>query len=192
MPRQAPLALAGISLQVTQRDVNRYAIFMNDEDREHYYRLLCAATQEHGIAVHAYVFMGNHVHLLLTSPQRNGLPRATRNVGQCYVQAFNRRHRRCGTLWQGRFKSFLVDSEHYRWSSVHASLSLQDDVLVTPQTAYLALDSDPLVRAKAYGEWLHQGVSEDDLHRIREHLQKECALGDRTFRLWSSGPSAAR
>ncbi|WP_017462649.1 transposase [Dyella ginsengisoli] len=205
MPRQARLELPGIPLHVTQRGVNRCAIFVDDEDREHYYRLLGEATREHGIAVHAYVFMGNHVHLLLTSPQRDGLSRAMRNLGQCYVQAFNRRHRRCGTLWQGRFKSCLVDSECYLltvyryielnpvraamverpeqfpWSSVHANLSLQEDPLVTPHPAYLALDCDPTVRAKAYGEWLRQGVSEDDLLHIREHLQKERALGDRTF-----------
>lgn len=205
MPRQARLELPGIPLHVTQRGVNRCAIFVDEEDRGHYYRLLYEATREHGIAVHAYVFMGNHVHLLMTSPQRDGLSRAMRNVGQCYVQAFNRRHRRSGTLWQGRFKSCLVDSERYlltvyryielnpvravmverpeqyRWSSVHANLSLQDDVVVTPHPAYLALDVNPVVRTQAYGEWLRQGVSEDDLKRVREHLQKERALGDRTF-----------
>jgi putative transposase len=57
--------------------------------------------------------MGNHVHLLLTSPHREALSRAMRNFGQCYVQAFNKRHRRSGTLWQGRFKSCLVDTDRY-------------------------------------------------------------------------------
>ena len=68
---------------------------------------------EHDIAVHAYVLMGNHVHLLLTPPAQEALSRAMRNFGQCYVQAFNKRHRRSGTLWQGRFKSCLVDTERY-------------------------------------------------------------------------------
>lgn len=176
MPRQARLELPGIPLHVTQRGVNRCAIFVDEEDREHYYQLLCDAAHEHDIAGHAYVFMGNHVHLLLTSPQRDALSRTMRNVGQCYVQAFSRRHRRSGTLWQGRFKSCLVDSErylltvyryielnpvraamverpeHYRWSSVHANFLLASDALVTPHPAYLALDESPAVRAQAYGE----------------------------------------
>ncbi|GAB2554644.1 hypothetical protein GCM10027065_26620 [Rhodanobacter koreensis] len=149
--------------------------------------------------------MGNHVHLLLTSPERDALSRAMRNVGQCYVQAFNRRHRRTGTLWQGRFKSCLVDSERYlltvyryielnpvraamverpeqhRWSSVHANLNQRPDDLVTPHPVYLGLDRDPNVRAEAYRMWLRQGVSDDDLHQIRRHLQQERALGDIKF-----------
>jgi len=147
----------------------------------------------------------NHVHLLLTSPERNALSRVMRNVGQCYVQAFNRRHRRTGTLWQGRFKSCLVDSERYlltvyryielnpvraamverpeqhRWSSVHANLNQRPDDLVTPHPVYLGLDVDPNVRAEAYRAWLRQGVSDDDLHQIRHHLQQERALGDAKF-----------
>jgi REP element-mobilizing transposase RayT len=84
--------------------VNRCAIFVDDVDRRHFYDLLCDATAEHGIAVHAYVFMGNHIHLLLTPPAHEALSRAMRNFGQCYVQAFNKRHRRSGTLWQGRIQ----------------------------------------------------------------------------------------
>ena len=68
---------------------------------------------EHDIAVHANVLMGNHVHLLLTPPAREALSRSMRNFGQCYVQAFNKRHRRRGTLWQRRFKSCLVDTERH-------------------------------------------------------------------------------
>lgn len=132
---------------------------------------------EHLIHVHAYVFMGNHVHLLLTPPDREALSRAMRNFGQCYVQAFNKRHRRSGTLWQGRFKSCLVDTdrylmtvylyielnpvrtpmvgsfpEQYRWSSVRANLGLQEDLLITPHPAFLAQDHDPQVRSAAYRE----------------------------------------
>ena len=112
MPRQTRLELPGTPLHITQRGVNRCAIFVDEEDRRHYYELLRDTVHEHGIAVHAYVLMGNHVHLLLTSPERDALSRAMRNVGQCYVQAFNRRHRRTGTLWQGRFKSCLVDGRN--------------------------------------------------------------------------------
>lgn len=205
MPRQPRLEFPGIPLHITQRGVNRCAIYVDDEDREHYDRPLCDATREHGITAHAPVFMDNHIHPLLSSPLHDALSRTMRNVDQCYVQAFNRRHRRLGTLWQGRFKSCLVDSERHlltvyryiemnpvraamveppqqhRWSSVHVNLRMQRDALVTPHPAYLALDKSPAVRAQACGEWLRQGVGEDELQRTWAHLQKERALGDRTF-----------
>jgi putative transposase len=173
IPRRPRLELPGTPLHVVQRGVNRCAIFVDDVDRQHYYDLLCDAAASHDIAVHAYVFMGNHIHLLLTSPQPEALSRVMRNTGQCYVQAFNRRHRRSGTLWQGRFKSCLVDTERYmmtvyryielnpvraamverpeqhRWSSVHANLGLLKDQLVTPHSIYLALDHDASIRVEA-------------------------------------------
>jgi putative transposase len=205
MPRRPRLQLPGNPLHITQRGVNRCAIFVDDLDRNHFYDLLCSAMAEHLIDVHAYVFMGNHVHLLLTPPDRDALSRAMRNFGQCYVQAFNKRHRRSGTLWQGRFKSCLVDTdrylmtvyryielnpvrasmvalpEQYRWSSVHANLDLRKDLLVTPHPVFLAQDHDPQARAAAYRTWLHEGVSEDELLSIRVHLEQERALGDAKF-----------
>lgn len=113
MPRQPRLHLPGIPLHITQRGVNRCAIFVDDDDRQHCYQLLREVMAANTVAVHAYVFMGNHIHLLLTAPEADALPRAMRNLGQCYVQAFNNRHDRCGPLWQGRYKSCIVDSEQY-------------------------------------------------------------------------------
>ncbi|MEP7186973.1 MAG: transposase [Rhodanobacter sp.] len=207
VPRRPRLELPGTPLHLIQRGVNRCAIFVDDVDRRHYDDLLCDAATTYGIAVHAYVFMGNHIHLLLTSPQPDALSLAMRNTGQCYVKSFNRRHRRSGTLWQGRFKSCLVDTQRYlmtvyryielspvraamlerpeghRWSSVHANLGVLKDPLVTPHSLYLALDQDATIRAEAYRAWLHAGVSDDDLQRIRVHLQQERALGDAKFQI---------
>ncbi|HET7931071.1 MAG TPA: transposase [Rhodanobacteraceae bacterium] len=205
MPRQPRLRISGVPLHITQRGVNRCAIFVDDADRRHLYRLLCDATVEHGIAVHAYVFMGNHIHLLLTATDGDALPRAMRKVGQCYVQAFNYRHHRSGPLWQGRFKSCLVASEHYlmavyryielnpvraamtrhpeqhRWSSVHANLGLIEDPLVTPHPRFTALGPDRDARATAWRDLLQQGIGQDDVDGIRAHLQQERALGDPRF-----------
>ncbi|HET6632673.1 MAG TPA: transposase [Rhodanobacteraceae bacterium] len=205
MPRRPRLQLPGVPLHVTQRGVNRGAIFIDHLDRLHYHELLCEAAQEHAIAVHAYVFMSNHTHLLLTSTQPDGLARAMRNSGQRYVQAFNRRHGRTGTLWQGRFKSCLVNSDRhllqvyryielnpvragmcaraddYRWSSVHANLERRSDKLVTPHPSFLSLHHEAALRAERYRAWLNESVSSDDLQRIRAHLNQERALGDPTF-----------
>lgn len=205
MPRQPRLHIAGIPLHVTQRGVNRCAIFADDADRRHYYRLLCNATVECRIAVHAYVLMGNHVHLLLTSSDGDALSRAMRKVGHCYVQAFNHRHGRSGPLWQGRFKSCLVDSERYlmavyryielnpvraalaerpeqhRWSSIHANLGLIADPLVTPHPRFLALGRNRAARVAAYRELLQRGIDRDEMDGIRAYLQQERVLGNPRF-----------
>jgi putative transposase len=99
----APLRidLPGWPMHVPQRGVNRCAIFLDDADRQHYLRLLREACVARSIALHAYVLMDNHVHLLLTTLREGDLSWAMHAVGQRYVQAFNLRHRRVGTLWQG-------------------------------------------------------------------------------------------
>ena len=205
MPRRARLVLAGIPLHVTQRGVNRAAIFLDDEDRHHFRRLLREACAAHCIAIHAFVLMDNHVHLLLTPSKPESLAPAMRVLGQSYVQAFNARHGRCGTLWQGRFKSCLVDSdrylltvcryielnpvraamvtapENYRWSSVHTHLGAACDPLITPHPVYLALAHTFAERIAAYREWLQAGICEDDLKAIRSHLEQERALGSEGF-----------
>lgn len=86
MPRRARLILPNVPLHVTQRGVNRAAIFIDDDDRHHYRRLLREACAENAIAVHAFVLMDNHVHLLLTPTRPEALAVAMRNVGQSYVQ----------------------------------------------------------------------------------------------------------
>jgi putative transposase len=83
MPRRPRLELPGTPLHKIQPGVNRCAILVDGIDRRHYYDLLCDAATTHGIDVHAYVFMGNHIHLLLTSPQPDALSLAMRNTGQC-------------------------------------------------------------------------------------------------------------
>jgi len=205
MPRQARLEIPGVPLHITQRGVNRCAIFLDDDDRQHYLGLIALSAKKHALRIHAYVLMGNHVHLLVSSGQAGMVSRAMRQLGQNYVTAFNRRHRRTGTLWEGRFKSCLVDSERYLltayryielnpvraamvaapedypWSSVHANLGLRHDPLVTPHESFLAMASDAAERAAAYRIWLREGVGSDELLAIRQHLQQERAFGSHRF-----------
>ncbi|MEO8366999.1 MAG: transposase, partial [Pseudoxanthomonas sp.] len=205
MPRRARLVLPNQPLHVTQRGVNRAAIFIDDEDRHHYRRLLREACAEHGVALHAFVLMDNHVHLLLTPRTVAALALAMRVSGQSYVQAFNARHRRSGTLWQGRYNSCLVDSDRYlltvcryielnpvraamvaqpqdyRWSSVHTHLGTACDPLITPHPLYLALGSTMGMRAEAYRQWLEAGVSQEELVDIRRYIAQQRAYGDHRF-----------
>ena len=205
MPRRSRLQLPGVPLHITHRGVNRAAIFIDDEDRCHYLRLLERMVIEHHLAVHAYVLMDNHIHLLATAMRSDAVASALRRLAQCHVQSVNRRHRRTGTLWEGRFKSCLVDSdrylltvyryielnpvrarmvdrpEQYAWSSVHANAHLRVDPIVVPHPCYVALHADPRERATLYRAWLHEGVDEEQLGAIRTHLAQERAYGDRHF-----------
>jgi putative transposase len=207
MPRRPRLELPGVPLHITHRGVNRAATFLEDEDFSYYLRCLGEALSKYDIALHAYVLMTNHVHLLLTSPEPGRLSAAMSQLGQRFVPAFNRKYQRTGTLWEGRFKSCLVDTERYlfvvhryielnpvraavvaaaedyRWSSVHASLGTAHDPLVTFHPAYLAMSAEPAQRGALYRDWLRQGIGEDDLQAIRMHLQQERALGDRRFQV---------
>ncbi len=205
MPRRPRLELPGLPLHVTHRGINRAATFLDEEDFIHYRRCLGDALAEQDIALHAYVLMTNHVHLLLTSPAAGRLSIAMSRLGQRYVPNFNRKHGRTGTLWEGRFKSCLVDSENYlltvhryielnpvraamaglpedyRWSSVHASLAMTVDTIVTPHPTYVALHIDRSQRGLLYRTWLRQGLADEDVQAIRAHLQQERALGNPRF-----------
>lgn len=205
MPRRPRLEIPGIPVHLVHRGVNRAATFLEPADYTCYRNSLGDALVENDIALHAYVFMGNHVHLLLTAPAKGALSSAMCCVGRRYVPWFNRRHGRTGTLWEGRFKSCLVDSERYLltvlryielnpvraaiaaspeeypWSSARANLGLIDDALVAPHATYLALGHDSSTRSIAYREWLMQPLEDVDREAIRLHLQQERVLGDARF-----------
>ena len=205
MPRRARLVIPGIPLHITQRGVNRCAIFLDIDDRKHYLALLRSTTVHHDIDVHAYVLMGNHVHLLVTTHDVESLSAAMRRLGQCYVQAFNRKHGRTGTLWEGRYKSCLVETEaylltlyryielnpvraamteaaeNYHWSSARGNLGIWQDPVLTPHSVFMAFTVDSTRRSKIYARWLSQGTNEEDLVAIRSYLEQEKALGSCRF-----------
>lgn len=205
MPRRPRLVVAGIPLHITQRGVNRAAIFLDAEDCTRYRELLADIAAGHDLAVHAYALMTNHVHLLLTPARTDDLAHAMRLLNQRYVTAFNRRHRRTGTLWESRFRSCLVDTErylltlycyielnpvraamveapeHYRWSSARANLGLAADPGLTPHAVYLALGTTETDRVRTYAGWLRSRTTDDDLVAIRAHIQQERALGSPRF-----------
>jgi putative transposase len=205
MPRVARLEVPGVPMHITHRGVNRAAVFIDDLDRRTYLELLSASLQRQGVGLHAYVLMGNHVHLLVSASVTGATSRAMRNATQCYVQWFNRSHQRTGTLWEGRFKSCLVDSERYvltviryielnpvralmvaepsdfSWSSVRFHLGLQREPRLTMHPTVEALACDRASRAEIYRRWLMQPLSEDELASIRRHTSQQRALGDPRF-----------
>jgi putative transposase len=157
-----------------------------------YLALLRDCLKKSGCALHAYCLMTNHVHLLLTPPDAKACARLTRNLGQRYVQYFNRRYERSGTLWEGRPHSCLVDSARYilatyryielnpvragmvtaaamyEWSSHEVNAGRVDDPVISPHAEYLALSSDPHARRAAYAQLFRTGDDPQFLAEIRD------------------------
>jgi putative transposase len=189
-----------VALHIVQRGHNRRDCFRQDADYLVYLANLRELAQKTGCAVHAYCLMTNHVHLFLTPSRQDACARLMRSLGQRYVQYFNRRYERSGTLWQGRFFSCLVDSEPYvlatyryvernpvkagmvaspaayAWSSHAGNAGRVENRLLTPHAAYLGLSEQPAQRHGAYEEML---AAEDEpafLAAIREATQGGFAL----------------
>ena len=206
MARQPRLDLPGISQHIVQRGNNRLPCFLDDDDRQRYLTLLREALLDTGCRLHANVLMDNHVHLLATPPQIGALARLMQKLGRGYVGQFNARHRRTGTLWEGRYKSSMVDSESYvlhchryielnpvrawmtddpsvyPWSSCASHCGLRQEAILSPHPEYTALGPTSHTRAAAYGHLLREPLSDDDLTAIRTHLQQQRALGRDDFR----------
>ena len=203
--RRPRLELPGIPLHITHRGVNRGATFIDDEDFASYLQALDACSRGQGVALHGDVLMTNHVHLLVSAGAGGAVSRMMQALGRRYVRAFNARYGRTGTLWEGRYKSCLVDSDRYLlaclrdielnpvraamvaqpwdypWSSVHAHPGLRADVRLTPHPGYLALGRDARERSAVYRSLLLQALSDDVLAEIRSHMQQERALGSPVF-----------
>ena len=113
MARQPRFVLPGHPQHVIQRGNNRSVIFGAEEDYGFYLDRLREGCNKHGCDVHAYVLMTNHTHLLLTPHSENGIGKLMQYIGRYYVQYFNYQYRRTGTLWEGRYKATLLDSEQY-------------------------------------------------------------------------------
>lgn len=205
MARLPRLDLPQIPQHVIQRGNNRQPCFASDEDYTRYRQDLADAANQCGCAIHAYVLMTNHVHLLVTGAQRGAVSRMMQRLGRRYVVYFNARYRRTGTLWEGRFKSSLVDSSRYlltcyryielnpvraamvtdpaeyRWSSYRGNALGESDRLITPHPLYLALGAEGSARQSAYRALFKRALGDDELADIRNHVQQQKALGTSRF-----------
>lgn len=163
MPRLPRIDAQGVAQHVIQRGNNRQLCFGGEEDFAAYAGWLKEYALKYQVEVHTWVFMTNHVHLLLTSDEKLGISKLMQSLGRKYVQYFNFKYKRSGTLWEGRFRSCLVESEqyvlacyryielnpvragmvenpkNYKWSSYATNaLGLQSN-LCTPHPSYLGL-----------------------------------------------------
>jgi putative transposase len=206
MARLPRICLPGIPQHVIQRGNNRQACFGSDEDFVAYAHWLEEYARQFDVAIHAWVFMTNHVHLLVTPATGDGVSYLMQALGRRYVRYFNYSYRRSGTLWEGRFKSCVVDAEDYlllcqryielnpvragmvtspgdyRWSSYRANGLGRSEVCWTPHPAYLSLGHTPAERSEAYQALFCYELDDEALTDIRQSAYQGMALGNERFK----------
>jgi len=206
MARLPRYVLPGQPQHVIQRGNNRGVTFFAEEDYSFYRECLKEACDKHGCAVHAYVLMTNHVHLLLTPDNHYSIAKTMQSVGRRYVQYVNYTYRRTGTLWEGRYKATLIDSEQYlltcsryielnpvragivanpddyAWSSYRAHAHGLSDSLIRDHPLYLALGDTNSTRQEAYRALFKVQLDSATVNLIRESTNKAWALGNDRFR----------
>ncbi len=205
MARQSRFVLPGHPQHIIQRGNNRNVIFIAKEDYQFYLEKLRDGCEKYSCHIHAYVLMTNHVHLLLTPHTENGIGKLMQYIGRFYVQYFNRKYQRTGTLWEGRYKATLIDSEQYlltcyryielnpvragmvsqpgdySWSSFACNAMGKLDIVITPHDLYLHLGKDHVTMQKAYAELFDNELCEKTLSEIRQATNKSWLLGSDKF-----------
>jgi len=205
MPRRARLAIPGIPWHIIQRGNNRTPCFYADEDYRRYLLTLRELANKFECAVHAYVLMTNHVHLLVTPGRTDSAALLMKHLGQRYVQYVNRSYARTGTLWEGRFRSCLAQSEQYvltcyryielnpvragmvphphdyRWSSYRANAEGHLDAVITPHPEYLRLGQGS-VRLEVYRGLFSAHLDPAYVDEIRRATNGNFALGNDRFK----------
>lgn len=206
MARQGRLFLVGYPQHVIARGNNRQVIFCCNEDYRFYLEKLKAGCLKYGVELHSYVLMTNRVHLLMTPLNRDSISRLMQMQGRCYVQYFNYSYRRTGTLFEGRYKSSLVDTEcyllrcmryielnpvradmaaapcDYPWSSYHCNAMGKPDDAVKPHQEYLSLGLSKEQRLLTYRDLFRAHLGERELAEIRNSADKGWVLGSMRFK----------
>jgi putative transposase len=205
MARLPRLSIPGHPHHVIQRGNNRQAIFLSDADRERMLALLLEHSGKFQVAIHAYVLMDNHFHLLATPETAEGLPAMMQAVGRSYVRYFNDRTGRTGTLWEGRYRSTVMETERFllacmtyidlnpvragmvhapgdfAWSSHAHYVGQRIDKLVTPHPFVWTLGNTPFARESAYAALAQGGLSADQAAALTDATLRGWALGSEPF-----------
>ena len=205
MARLPRLTLPGYPHHVIQRGNNRQAIFAKTADYQRLLDLLDDNARQFEVAIHAYVLMSNHFHLLVTPQTSDGLPQMMQAVGRRYVRYFNDSQQRSGTLWEGRYRSTLIQTDRYLlacmayidlnpvraglvaqaadypWTSHGHYIGRQMDKLVTPHPLVWALGNTPFAREAAYAELVQAGVNPVHQSALTQATLSGWALGEPDF-----------
>lgn len=206
MARQPRYTIPGYPQHIIQRGNNKQICFMQDDDYRVYLDKMKQYALQHGVAIHAFVLMTNHVHMLLTPEYENSISLFMQALGRFYVQHINKTYNRTGTLWEGRYRATLVDSDNYflavsryielnpvraamvvhpagyPWSSFHANALGKNIQLWQPHQSYLALGNSNEQRQQAYLGLFKQPLAAKALDEIRYATQKGWVLGSEQFK----------
>jgi len=191
---------------VIQRGNDRRVIFSDVEDYTLFLEYLRDAAKTFNVAIHAYVLMPNHFHLLATPTDAKGLGKMVQWVGRYYVPYFNKKYQHVGSLWQGRYRATVIDSEQYfmtcsryiesnpvranivvdpsdyPWSSYHHHIGVKADILITEHALYWALGNTPFEREASYKELVYQALTADAIAVLSSATTKGWALGSDKFK----------
>lgn len=203
LPRYAPSELPS---HIIQRGNNRQPCFADDQDRAVYHACLEEASRRYCVDVHAMVLMTNHAHLLVTPRGSGSVSAMMQALGRDYVSWFNKRHTRTGTLWEGRFRSFVIESEtyllrcyryielnpvragivtepgQYSWSSYRQNAWGYASSVIVQHPVYLALGKSPDERRAQYRALFDEILSSDQLREIRDSVNSGNPLGSKRFK----------
>ncbi len=192
---------------IIQRGNDRQAIFRDAGDYTIFLKWLRESAKQFKVAIHAYVLLSNHVHLLATPSDETGLARMMQWIGRYYVPYFNRKYERVGTLWQGRYKTTVIESERYfmtcsryielnpvragmvaspadyPWSSYAHHAGMQADPIITDHPLYWALGNTPFDREAAYKVLVEQALPAEEIAMINEATFKGRVLGSEKFQV---------
>ncbi len=206
MPRRPRITLPEVAHHLIQRGNNKQACFHADQDYELFLKWLQEYAKEAACYVHAFVLMTNHVHMLVTPTTTHGVGYLMKRLGQRYVQYFNRNYQRSGSLWEGRYRSCLVQGDHYalacyryielnpvrasmvqrpeeyRWSSYRENARSGGSLLISPHDTYLGLADAPSTRALAYRRLFKECLAPDLICEFRSATNGNYAVGEDRFK----------
>jgi putative transposase len=202
MSRQARLSRSEVPLHIIQRGHNRDVCFLAEVDRMVYLNMLHDVASKIPCTVHAYVLMTNHVHLLISPAAASSASGMMKALSQRYVQYVNRRYHRSGSLWEGRFRSCLVENASYfltcqryielnpvragivvhpgdyTWSSYRANADGASNPVITPHDIYLKLATEPARRQALYRELFEDEITSDVLNLLRRATNGNSTIAD--------------
>jgi putative transposase len=205
MARFNRIAPVGVTEHILYRGNNRQDCFVDDNDMKTYLSWLTEYSVKYKVDVHAWVLMSNHLHLLCTPQAPEAISKMMQSVGRMYVRYFNNTYKRSGTLWEGRYKSCLIESEayllelyryielnpvrsgivdepsEYSWSSYQCNGLGKKSQLQSPHELYKALGRSKKKRLESYQLLLDIDVEEELLDEIRKSINKGVALGNARF-----------
>ncbi len=206
MPRKPRFYISGVPVHIVQRGHSREPVFFEVSDYQAYLNWVQEAADRYGAEVHAYVLMTNHIHILVTPKDKEGVSRMMQYIGRRYVPYINHTYGTSGTIWEGRYKASLIHNEEYllscmryielnpvranmvkspgsyRWSSYRANALGKKDGVVTQHPLFRGLGRREALRAEAYKALFRAHMDEEKIEDIRTSLQTGTPLGNDFFK----------